>query len=267
MDLHTVDSYRAARSRADLALADGERFLAGGTWLFSEPLRGSGGLVDLTTMGWPSLERTPEGLRIAATCTIAELASLPSDPEWPAHPLFRQCAEALLASFKIWNVATVGGNVCRAFAAAGMVSLCVSLDATAVVWTPDGGERRASVESLIAGNGENALARGEVLRAIDVPAASLRSRTAFRKIALAQLGRSASVVIARADERGRAVVSVTAAVERPAVLRYDAVPSPDRVAADVAALDGYYTDPLGAADWRRHVSGVLAREVAEELAR
>ncbi|MGO2747179.1 FAD binding domain-containing protein [Microbacterium sp.] len=266
MDLNTVGSYRPAHTRSDLALTEGERILAGGTWLFSEPLAAPAGLVDLTTMGWPPLECTPDGLRIAATCTIAELANLAPVAGWGAHPLFRQCAEALLASFKIWNVATVGGNICRAFAAAGMVSLCASLDAVAVVWTPDGGERRLSVESLVVGDGVNALYPGEVLRAIDIPTRALRARTAFRKIALVDLGRSAAVVIGRVHEGGEAVVSVTAAVTRPAVLRYDALPSADRIVADVTALDGYYTDPLGAADWRRHVSGVLARAVREELA-
>ena len=37
MDLHTVEHYRPASTRADLILAPGERLLAGGTWLFSEP--------------------------------------------------------------------------------------------------------------------------------------------------------------------------------------------------------------------------------------
>ncbi|WP_110589848.1 FAD binding domain-containing protein [Microbacterium suaedae] len=266
MDLNTVSAYRAARSRDDLMLADGERILGGGTWLYSEPQIGTTGLVDLTTMGWPALERVGDGLRIAATCTIAELAQMPPEPTWRAHPLFFQAATALLASFKVWNVATVGGNVCRAFAAGAMVSLCTALDAEALVWTPDGGERRLPVADLVTGNGTTSLRDGEVLRALDIPGHALRARTAFRKIALAELGRSGAVVIGRVDEDGRAVFSVTAAVERPAVLRYDALPDAVRLAADVRSLDGYYSDPFGAADWRRHVSGVLAAQTREELA-
>jgi xanthine dehydrogenase FAD-binding subunit len=34
---------------------------------------------------------------------------------------------------------------------------------------------------------------------------------------------------------------------------------------DVAAAPGYYTDPLGAADWRRGVAGVLAERIRAEL--
>lgn len=267
MDLHTVASYRAARRRPDLALAPGEQLLGGGTWLYSEPQAGTNGLVDLTTMGWPALERTDAGLRIAATCTVAELSRIPESMAGRAHPLFAQCAHALLASFKIWNVATVGGNVCRSFAAASMVSLSVALDAEALVWTPAGGEYRIAVSELITGNGTNALAAGEVLRAIDVPGHALRARTGFRKIALAELGRSAAVLTGRLDESGEALFTITAATLRPTLLRYPGVPDAATLRRDVTAAEGYYTDPLGPADWRRHVSAVLLEQIREELGR
>src|SRR6478735_663038 len=219
MDLHTVSSYRRARNRSDLALAPGETLLAGGTWLFSEPQPGVAGLVDLTTLGWPPLEDLPDGgLRIAATCTIAELVDTPARPEWPAQPLFRQCATALLASPKVWREATVGGNVCRAFAAAGMVSLAVTLDGTALLWTADG-DCRIDVADLITGNGTTSRQPGDVLRAIDLPGHALRARTAYRKIALAELCRSGAVLTGRVDEDGAATFVVTAATERPGVLR------------------------------------------------
>ena len=119
MDLNTVRSFRRARSRADLALDEGERVVAGGTWLFSEPQVETTGLVDLTALGWPALEYTDGGLRIGATCTDRQLvATARTSTGWTAQPLFFQCASALLASFKVWNVATVGGNICRSFSAA-----------------------------------------------------------------------------------------------------------------------------------------------------
>src|SRR5688572_11909488 len=103
MDLHTVAAVRRARDRADLAgLGPDTAVLAGGTWLYSDPQVHLRELVDLTGLGWPALTATDDGLEIAATCTLAELV---------AHgtPLFRQCAQALVGSFKVWNVATVGG--------------------------------------------------------------------------------------------------------------------------------------------------------------
>jgi CO/xanthine dehydrogenase FAD-binding subunit len=266
VDLDTVASYRSARDRADLSLAPGERLLAGGTWLFSEPQPDVTGLVDLTTMGWPAIEEMPDGLRVAATCSIAELAALAPRPGWEARPLVRECANALLMSFKVAGIATVGGNICRAFAAAAMVHLAVALDATAVVWTPDGGQYRQAVADLITGNGTHSLADGEVLRAIEIPLHALRARTAFRKIALAALGRSGAVVSGRVDDDGAAVFAITAATARPTVLRYPALPTAARLRNDATSAGGYYSDPLGAADWRRGVTAVLIEEIRAELA-
>ena len=273
MDLNTVTSYRFARSRADLSLAAGEKVLGGGTWLFSEPQPDVTGLVDLSTMGWPDLEITDAGLRIGATCTIAALVAFaegrgaqPVPEDWTAASVFPVAANALLASFKIWNTATVGGNVCQSFCAGSMVSLASALDGEAVIWTADGGERRQSVASLMTGNGTNSLAFGEVLRAVDLPAHALRARLRMRKIALAELGRSGAVVTGRTDADGSAVFSVTAATLTPVVLRYDELPDAAALAAAVSAAEGYYSDPLGAADWRRGVSIVLAEQIRTELA-
>ncbi|KRE20975.1 FAD binding domain-containing protein [Agromyces sp. Soil535] len=266
MDLDTITGYRYARSRDDLVLGATERFVAGGTWMFSEPQLDATGLVDLTTMDWPALEVGDHGLRIGATCTIAELAAMPEHERWTAHPLFFQCATALLASFKVWNVATVGGNICCSFAAGAMVSLAVALDGVAVVWTADDGEVRMPVEQFVTGNGTNSLAPGDVLRAVELPDYALCARTGYRKIALAELGRSGAVLTGRVDEDGRSVFGITAATWRPTVLRYDELPDAATLLADAASADGYYTDPLGTADWRREVSGVLLEEIRQELA-
>jgi len=266
MDLHTVTSYRRAADRADLALAPGERILGGGTWLFSEPQPEVTGLVDLTAMGWPAFEPLPDGgLRIAATATIAELLALPRRPEWTAQPLFRQAAECLLASHKVWESATVGGNIAQSFAAGSMISMAATLDGVAEVWRPDGTDARVRVADIPSGNGVNSLARGEVIRAIDLPGAALRSRTALRKIALAELGRSGAVLTGRRDDDGSALFVITAATLTPVELRFAALPTAAELVAASDAAAGYYSDPLGTADWRRQVCGVLLVEVLDEL--
>ncbi|WP_062386143.1 FAD binding domain-containing protein [Demequina iriomotensis] len=266
MDLTTVTGYRRPTSRDELVLAPGERFLAGGTWLFSEPNRDITGLVDLQAMGWPRLEVSRDGLTIGATCTIADLLALPPHVGWAAQPLFAEAANALLASFKIWNEATVVGNICRGFSAAAMLAACVTLDADAVVWTAGGEERIVPVAGLPTGNGTTTLAHGDLVREVRIGADALHARTALRKIALAELGRSGAVVTGRAHADGRTVIVVTAATLTPTVLRYAAPPPPAVARDDARAAAGFYTDALGAADWRRHVAGVLAAEVAEELA-
>jgi CO/xanthine dehydrogenase FAD-binding subunit len=272
VDISTISTFRIAREREDLVLAPGETFLAGGTWLMSEPQPEVTGFVDLTGMGWPDLEVTPHGLRISATCTVAELVAFARGRTpiivpgaWLAVESFEQAADALLASFKIWNTATVGGNICRSFAAAAMVALTVALDGTAEVWAPGGGVRHVPVAEIVTGNGTNDLARGEVLRAIDLPARALESRLVLRKIALAEYGRSGAVVIGRTDADGTTVFGITAGTQTPVVLRFAKMPDALVLESAVGAAPGYYSDPLGAADWRRHVSIVLAERIRREL--
>ncbi|WIB68962.1 FAD binding domain-containing protein [Curtobacterium sp. MCBD17_035] len=278
MDLVTVRTVRTPTHRDDLALAPGERPLGGGTWLHSEEQPGLTGLVDLTTLGWPDVERTSETLTIAATCTIATLVRTTPDPDWTAWPLVGRCANALLASFKIWNAATVGGNVAVGLPAGAMIALLATLDATAVVWTPDGAERRTAVEHLVQGVRTLDLRDGEVLRAFEVPVAALRHETGYRRVSLSPHGRSGALVTARWGRPGRSgppgssgvpggfTLVITAATPRPVVLRFDAVPSHDALAAVLADVTDWYDDPHGSPAWRRAVSVRFAHELRDEAA-
>ena len=113
MDLNTVTAVARPATREQLPVwTAGDAWLAGGTWLFSEPQTHLNRLIDLTDLKWPALTVSEAGLSIAATCTVAQLDALACPPEWIASPLINQCARAFLASFKIWKTATVGGNIC-----------------------------------------------------------------------------------------------------------------------------------------------------------
>jgi CO/xanthine dehydrogenase FAD-binding subunit len=267
VDLNTIASIVPARSRDDLAaLGPATAPLAGGSWLFSEPQNHLGALIDLLALEWPAVSLTPEGLEIAATCTFAELAALPDSYGWPAHPLFYQCCTALLGSFKVWNVATVGGNICASLPAGPMTSLFSALDATALVWRADGTDERVPVSRFVVGNGVNVLQPGDVLRSLIVPTTSLEGRTAYRKIALSPLGRSGAVIVGRLDADESFTLTVSGATVHPEQLRYDRIPDAEQLRDDVHALTTWFTDPHGAADWRRAVSAQLALEIANELA-
>jgi CO/xanthine dehydrogenase FAD-binding subunit len=265
MDLPLVETFRRPAGRADLAPRPGETVIAGGTWLFSEPQPRVTGLVDLLALDWEPVRETADGLSIAATCTLARIAALSDETSWTARPLFRQCCEALLASFKIQRIATLGGNICTSLPAGGLISLAVSLDAVAVVWTPDGGEYRVPVADFVTGARRNVLRAGEVLRSVEFPVAALNARTAFRKVALSPLGRSGAVVIGRLDTDGALTVSITAATDRPVLLRFPAPPSGAELRASIEAIGNWYDDHHGSPDWRREVSAVLAGEILQEL--
>lgn len=267
MDLNTVSTVARSRERAGLPpWRDGDAFLAGGTWLFSEPQPALTRLVDLAALGWTPLRASTEGLEIAATCTIAQLDAFTPPPEWIAAPLIGQCCRAFLASFKIWNAATVGGNLCMALPAGPMIALTAALDGVCTIWTPDGGERRVKAEDFAHGPQQNTLRAGEVLRRIDLTTAALSRGAAFRQISLAPLGRSGALLIGTRARDGRFALTVTASTPRPLKLTFDTLPSSgDLRAAIERAVPAWYDDVHGDPGWRRHMTLRLAEEIRGEL--
>ena len=90
MDLNTIQEIRRPASADSVKNWEASyAWLAGGTWLFSEPQLGTSTLIDLGALGWPALTVSPEGLEIAATCKIVELDQFASPAEWRAPALSR----------------------------------------------------------------------------------------------------------------------------------------------------------------------------------
>ena len=206
MDLHTVNRVRRPASAEDITSWEpGFAWLAGGTWLFSEPQVDVHTLIDLESLAWPSLRPSDKGLEIASTCKVVELDQFvdraPSG--WTAVPLFRQCCRSFLSSFKIWNEATVGGNVCMSLPAGPMISLTAALEGVATLWPRSGQPRQVTVVDFVRGNHENVLATGELLRSIFLPAYALRKKFAFRRFTLTHLGRSEALLIGTRLSRAR----------------------------------------------------------------
>jgi len=271
MDLNTITEIARPRQRAELpSWSAGDAWLAGGTWLFSEPQSNVSRLIDIVDLGWPALDATERGLRIAATCKIAELDAMAFPPNWTAAPLVNQCCRSFLASFKIWNMATVGGNLCMALPAGPMISLMSALDGMCTIWTPDGDERQVAVNDFVLGPQHNALAPGELLRLIELPLSALRRRTAFRQISLSPVGRSGALLIGTlCPDDGSFALTVTAATPRPVRLSFSKLPSRaalrEMLEAEIPP-DGYYDDIHGAPAWRRHVTLQFAEEIRCEFA-
>ena len=100
MDLNTVTEVARPQTRSQLPIwTAGDAWLAGGTWLFSEPQAHLTRLIDLADLKWPALTIGPTDLTIAATCTVAQLDALPCPLDWVASPLISQCCREFLASF------------------------------------------------------------------------------------------------------------------------------------------------------------------------
>ena len=268
MDLLQLESLVRPLSRAAIPVwREGMGVLGGGTWLFSEPQPGLRSLVDLGGLGWAALEVSEAGLRIGATCTIAALEAFEGPAAWVAGPLFAGCCQALLGSFKVWNTATVGGNVCLALPAAPMLALTVALEGVAEIWVPDGGVRFVPMEGFALGERATVLGAGEILRSIHIGVAALRRRAAWRQASLTALGRSAALLVATRDAAGGFSLTITASTVRPVYRAWAGVP-------DAAAVDGFieglagslwHDDVHGAPVWRRHMTRRLAAELLLEL--
>ncbi|GAA3341103.1 FAD binding domain-containing protein [Amorphoplanes nipponensis] len=267
MDLHTVVEVVSPATVGQWR--PGDAWLGGGTGLFAEPQTGVTRLLDLAAAGWTPVTAHEHGLEIAATCTVAELAGYAGAPRFTAfHELATACCRAFLASAKIWNVATVGGNLCAALPAGPMIALTAALDGECLLLAP-AGERRLGVVDLVTGDGRTALAPGELLRSITLPAAALTGRTAFRQGSLFTHGRSAVLLIGRRAGAGL-VLTVTAATVRPFQLRFAGVPAAAELAAalrDTVPGDAYVDDVHGLPAWRRHLTARYAEEIRAELAR
>lgn len=268
MDLPFVEALEPADRAALTGWKPGDAWLAGGTWLFSEPQPQLRRLLDLHAFAWKPLTCTESGLEIAATCTLAQLASFEAPADWPAGSLFRQACEALLGSFKVWNEATVGGNMCLALPAGPMTALTAALDGACTVWKADGTTERAPAVTFVTGHGSNLLGPGELLRSVSLPARALRAQAAFRQFSRTPVGRSAALIIGRHDpDGGEVVITITASVTRPVQLRFPSLPSTDEVHTALAEAEPeHFDDAHGSARWRAHLTRLLSEQVRNELA-
>ena len=269
MDLNTITAVAHPQTRAQLPVwTPGDAWLAGGTWLFSEPQAHLTRLIDLTDLKWPALTITDSHLTIAATCTISQLDALACPTDWLAAPLISQCCRAFLASFKIWKTATVGGNLCMSLPAGPMISLTSALDGVCTIWKATGGEQKIPVIDFVTGNQRNRLHAGDLLRQIDIPIAALKRRSAFRQISLAPVGRSAALLTGSLDADGALTLTVTASTVRPIRLLFPKAPDASALRAAISEEitdDLYHTDIHGKPLWRKHMTLRLAEEIRGEL--
>lgn len=244
------------------------RILAGGTDLY--PGAGAELAGDVLDIGRvPGLRgiSLSDGLRIGAATTWSDIAAAPLPPALFAL----QQAAVQVGARQVQNTGTIGGNLCNASPAADSVPALVAAGATCLIVGP-GGTREVPVEAIPAGPGKTALAPGEVVVEIRLPAqtggdAYLRSipRT---EMDIAVVGAGVSLVIDASGICTAARVAV-GAVAPTVVLVADAGTALVGTRLDDAALDRMadavraacrpIDDKRGTAEYRTAMAGVLAR--------
>jgi CO/xanthine dehydrogenase FAD-binding subunit len=275
--------------QAPSTLAEALRLLAEGGAL---PLAGGTDLIVQMRAGRihpdriVDLKRIPEligivpdgaGWRIGATtpcAAIGEHAGLRA--AWPGVVE----AACLIGSAQVQGRASVGGNLCNASPAADSVPALIAAGASCVVVRAGGtgiAQREIPVEQLPIGPGRHALAAGELLHSIRLPARAPRSGDAYLRliprtemdIAVVGVGINLSVDVRRRIVAARVALGAVAptAILVPAAaaaligsMLDDA--AFQRLEAAARAACRPIDDKRGTAAYRTRVVGVLASRVA-----
>ncbi|MCB0934072.1 MAG: FAD binding domain-containing protein [Mycobacterium sp.] len=248
---------------------EGDAWLAGGTFLHSLPLPHLRRFVDLSRMEWPAIHIVEDGLEIGPTCTVKQLLDFQPPPEWAAGGFLHDCVHAFLAGFKVWNTATVLGNICTSIPAGPMTTMACALEAEYTLWATDGSVRVVPAIEFVTGNNQNILAPGELLRKVNISGAALNRRYALRRFALTQAGRSSIFLVGTLDPTGEVLITVSAATKFPVHVRFPAPPSAQEVVDELDAQvpdDLYFDDPNGRPDHRKHMTYIFAEQIRAELA-
>ncbi len=276
MDYVSVrDLEEAIRLRAQTGFA----VLAGGTDIYPALENGVHipGVIDITavqTLRAP-IRRAGDVWTIPSLTTWTDVIESALPPQFDA---LKQAA-AEVGGRQIQNTATVGGNICNASPAADGIAALLALDATVVLQGANG-RREVHLAEFIQGNRRTALSRDEILTAVQVPAATGRHASVFKKLGARRylvISIAMVAVLVDLDAKGlvrRAGIAVGACADR--ALRLPAVEAtlhgrgvdglaryqlPEDALGPLAPID----DVRGSAEYRRHAVKVLVQEAVQEI--
>ncbi len=213
------------------------------------------------------------GYRIGAAVPSAELGEHEGLRRlWPGVVE----AANLIGSTQIQGRATMTGNLCNASPAADSVPALVAAGATVTIAGPRG-RRELPVEDVATAPGKTALAKGEIVESIFLPARPPRSSDAYLRFIprtemdIAVVGAGVSLTL---DDKGickAARVSLGAVAPRVLLVK-EAADALIGTSIDEAALDNLAAaasaacrpidDKRGTREFRIQVAGVLARRAA-----
>lgn len=262
-----------------LLAADPEaRVLAGGTDLLVRLRAGQiapSAIIDIKRIDeMTTITRQDDGgWRIGAGVPSVEMnehAALKAD--WPGVVE----AADLIGSTQIQGRATIVGNLCNAGPAADSVPAMVAARATARVQGPSG-TRDVAIEDIPTGPGQTSLQPGELVTSIHLPARAPRSGSAYLRFiprtemdiavvgcgVVLQLDDSGTITDARVSlgAVGPKVMLVPAAADALIGTTGDDAALKAAAAACTAAASPI-DDKRGTIEFRKDVSGVLARRAA-----
>jgi len=249
------------------------RILAGGTDLLLQIKQEKllpGYLVDISKIKELSHIKEDGGLRIGAAARLADVREYCS-----RHPEYIALYEAIsvLGKPQVWNMGTVGGNLCNASPAADTAPP-ILIYGGRVRLVSEKGEREISVEKFFKGVNETVLKRGEILAEIVLEPLRDNSGSAFKKTARvgADISKLSCAVSAERDGQKCSLCRIALGSVAPVPMRArgaeDVIKGSEvnedmlrragqKVAEEVRPID----DMRSTAEYRREVSAVLFRDV------
>jgi carbon-monoxide dehydrogenase medium subunit len=233
-------------------------------------------LVSLARVpGLQEIQEKDGELLLGALLTPNEIAG--SDIVDKRLPALAEAARSM-GAFQIRNLATLGGNICRASPSADLPPTLIAAGAEAVILGQKG-ERRMPVRQIFKGVRETALAPSEVLTQIVIPQQPPRSGISYKPFklraanALAVASAAARITL---DDEGRiadavvvlgAVAPIPMVAEKSSAMLSGKEPSPslfEKAAEEAGKEARPISDVRGSETHRRSLVTVLTRRALEE---
>lgn len=255
----------------------GNAYLLGGTDLLPQMRAGRRSperLIDLKRI--PELHEIREdadgGLSIGAAVPLADVETHPV--VLLRYPLLAECVKTV-GAWPLRQRATLAGNVCNASPAADTAVALLALEA-AVNVASRAGRRAIPLDQLFLGPGQTALAAGELVTAIVLPASTASFRGSYLRLSRRKgmdlatvgvlVGKSNGVLPARWRVALAAVAPTPLRVrEAEALLEAKGAGAAHEAAELAVAACRPITDLRGSAEYRREMVGVLVRRGVASL--
>jgi CO/xanthine dehydrogenase FAD-binding subunit len=204
-----------------------------------------------------AISATNDSLEIGAGVTYSELIA--SDEVRRTRPLLADVA-VRIADVQVRNRGTVGGNICSNDPTNHFPPVLAALGASMTIRSLEG-ERTVGAEEFFEGVFMTAVAPGELLTRVSVPALQPGQGDGFAAVTIGKDG-TGIVNVAASVADGTARIALGCVSATPVVLTAAADAVAVRDAVDSAGLDPP-SDVHASADYRRHLAAVCAVRALE----
>ena len=227
-------------------------------------------LVDVKTVaGLNQVELKASLLRIGAIATHRTIEKSPLVKE---HlPVVAEMARHV-ANVRVRVTGTLGGNLCFAEPHSDPAALLLALEARALVQGRSG-ERTLTMDELIVGAYETALAQDELLTAIEIPIPQKSQRAAYLKFQIKERPTLGLALVMDVDDGGRTIRKARAVVgsvslkpcrsDKAEALLIGRKEKVEKQLIEAAHHLADAADPVddleGSAEYKRHLIGVFLR--------